>query len=58
MTNGNLAMTSPHRILYALLLGLVAGCTQQAAGPPTDPAVLEREAEELKKQHERESQNK
>ncbi|MBY0528540.1 MAG: hypothetical protein K2R98_34435 [Gemmataceae bacterium] len=51
-------MTSPHRILYALLLGLVAGCTQQAAGPPTDPAVLEREAEELKKQHERESQNK
>ena len=44
--------------LFAFLLAavLLAGC-QSAAGPPTDPEGLQREADKVKKEAEREWQN-
>ena len=42
-----------------MLLGLLAvGCQREAPAPQSDPKALQREAEKLKKEHDRETHNR
>ncbi len=41
-----------------LLSSLVLGCQPTASAPQTDPNALKREAEKLKKEHDRETHNR